>query len=91
MMLVLYSFIKKIWKRDACCCLMFTFHYHPAFPAENRTIAGVFQVTYLNDDNIPQYALNASEARNLCAFLGLTIASKAQVKEALARGLETCR
>lgn len=70
---------------------MFTFHCHSVFPAENRTIAGVFQVTYLNDRNIPQYALNASEARNLCSFLGLTIASKAQMKEALARGLETCR
>lgn len=38
-----------------------------------------------------QYAFNASEARNLCSFLGLNIASKVHLKEALARGLETCR
>lgn len=63
----------------------------PVFPAENQSIAGVFQVSYLNDLSLPQYAFNASEARRLCLSLGVNIASKAQVKEALTRGLETCR
>lgn len=61
------------------------------FPAENQSVAGVFQVSYLNDHNQPQYAFNASEARRLCLSFGVNIASKAQVKEALTRGLETCR
>ncbi|XP_073321234.1 lymphatic vessel endothelial hyaluronic acid receptor 1a [Pagrus major] len=61
------------------------------FPAANKSIAGVFQVTYLNNLNQPQYAFNASEARRLCLSLGVNIASKAQVKEALTRGFETCR
>ncbi|XP_070766418.1 lymphatic vessel endothelial hyaluronic acid receptor 1a [Enoplosus armatus] len=61
------------------------------FPAVNQSIAGVFQVSYLNDLHQPQYAFNASEARRLCLSLGVNIASKAQVQEALTRGLETCR
>ncbi|XP_026176317.1 lymphatic vessel endothelial hyaluronic acid receptor 1a [Mastacembelus armatus] len=61
------------------------------FPAVNQSIAGVFQVSYLNDLHQPSYGFNASEARRLCLFLGVTIASKAQVQEALRRGLETCR
>ncbi|XP_022058225.2 lymphatic vessel endothelial hyaluronic acid receptor 1a [Acanthochromis polyacanthus] len=61
------------------------------FPAETQSIAGVIQVTSLNDLNQPQYAFNASEARRICLFLGLSIATKAQVERALSRGLETCR
>ncbi|XP_036950641.1 lymphatic vessel endothelial hyaluronic acid receptor 1a [Acanthopagrus latus] len=61
------------------------------FPAANKSIAGVLQATSLNHLNQPQYAFNASEARRLCLSLGVKIASKAQVKEALSRGLETCR
>ncbi|XP_071344601.1 lymphatic vessel endothelial hyaluronic acid receptor 1a isoform X2 [Trachinotus anak] len=61
------------------------------FPAVNQSIAGIFQVSFLNDLNQPQYAFNASEARRLCLFLGVNIASKAQVQAALTRGLETCR
>ncbi|XP_060924456.1 lymphatic vessel endothelial hyaluronic acid receptor 1a [Limanda limanda] len=61
------------------------------FPAMNQSIAGVFQVSSLNHLNQPQYAFNASEARSLCLSLGVDIASKAQVKNALNRGLETCR
>ncbi|XP_012728496.2 lymphatic vessel endothelial hyaluronic acid receptor 1a [Fundulus heteroclitus] len=61
------------------------------FPAANQSIAGVIQVSYLNGRNQQQYAFNASEARKICQSLGLSIASKAQVKEALSRGLETCR
>nr|XP_046243848.1 lymphatic vessel endothelial hyaluronic acid receptor 1a [Scatophagus argus] len=61
------------------------------FPAVNQSIAGVFQVSYLNDLKQPQYAFNASEARELCSSLGVNIASYAQLKEALKRGLETCR
>uniref|UniRef100_A0A3B3VVZ5 Link domain-containing protein n=1 Tax=Poecilia latipinna TaxID=48699 RepID=A0A3B3VVZ5_9TELE len=53
--------------------------------------AGVTQVSYQNNQNQLQYAFNASEARKICQSLGLSIASKAQVKEALSRGLETCR
>lgn len=63
----------------------------PVFPAANQSIAGVFQVSRLNALNQPQYAFNASEARVLCLFLGVNIASKAQVQEALTRGFETCR
>lgn len=63
----------------------------PVFPAENQTIAGVFQVSLLSGLDQLQYAFNASEARRMCVSLGVTIASKAQVKEALHRGLETCR
>ncbi|XP_031180146.1 lymphatic vessel endothelial hyaluronic acid receptor 1a isoform X1 [Sander lucioperca] len=61
------------------------------FPAANQSIAGVFQVSDLNDLNQPQYGFNASEARRLCSALGVNIASKAQVQDALTRGLETCR
>ncbi|XP_062271503.1 lymphatic vessel endothelial hyaluronic acid receptor 1a isoform X1 [Scomber scombrus] len=61
------------------------------FPAVNRSIAGVFQVSYLNYLNQPQYAFNASDARKLCSTLGVNIASKEQVQKALRRGLETCR
>nr|XP_043887106.1 lymphatic vessel endothelial hyaluronic acid receptor 1a [Solea senegalensis] len=61
------------------------------FPAANRSIAGVFQVSSLNDLSHPEYAFNASEARTLCSSLGVSIATKAQVQEALRRGLETCR
>ncbi|XP_023266593.1 lymphatic vessel endothelial hyaluronic acid receptor 1 [Seriola lalandi dorsalis] len=61
------------------------------FPAVNRSIAGIFQVSAINDLNQPQYAFNASEARRLCSFLGVNIASKSQVQDALTRGLETCR
>ncbi|CAF99637.1 unnamed protein product [Tetraodon nigroviridis] len=61
------------------------------FPAENQSVAGVFQVGLLSGLDQLQYAFNASEARRMCAALGVTIASKAQVTEALHRGLETCR
>ncbi|XP_034535539.1 lymphatic vessel endothelial hyaluronic acid receptor 1a [Notolabrus celidotus] len=60
------------------------------FPGANQTIAGVFQATSINN-NKPKYAFNASEARQLCLSLGVTMASKAEVQTALSRGLETCR
>ena len=60
------------------------------FP-DGHTVAGVFQVSYKNILNQVEYAYNVSEARELCQALGVTIASNAQVKEALSRGLETCR
>lgn len=63
----------------------------PVFPAENQSVVGVFLVSHLNGLHQPQYAFNASEARRMCSSLGVSIASKAQVKEALDRGLETCR
>lgn len=52
---------------------------------------GVFQVTHINDLNVQVYAFNASNARRMCLSLGVNIATKAQVEEALRRGLETCR
>ncbi|XP_017295661.1 lymphatic vessel endothelial hyaluronic acid receptor 1a [Kryptolebias marmoratus] len=61
------------------------------FPAGNKSIAGVIQVSYLNSHNQVEYAFRASEARSLCLSLGQEIASKAQVERALSRGLETCR
>ncbi|XP_029986917.1 lymphatic vessel endothelial hyaluronic acid receptor 1a isoform X2 [Sphaeramia orbicularis] len=61
------------------------------FPALHHSIAGVFQASYMNKQNQVQYAFNASEARTLCSSLGVVIASKDQVQEALTRGLETCR
>uniref|UniRef100_A0A665UQI4 Link domain-containing protein n=1 Tax=Echeneis naucrates TaxID=173247 RepID=A0A665UQI4_ECHNA len=54
-------------------------------------IAGIFQASSLNAQNQLEYFFNASEARTLCLTLGVNIASKAQVQEALRRGLETCR
>ncbi|XP_067105042.1 lymphatic vessel endothelial hyaluronic acid receptor 1a [Osmerus mordax] len=60
------------------------------FP-DGHTVAGVFQVSYKTTQNQVMYAYNVSEARELCQSLGVTIASKAQVEEALSRGLETCR
>ncbi|XP_061819978.1 lymphatic vessel endothelial hyaluronic acid receptor 1a [Nerophis lumbriciformis] len=59
------------------------------FPA--KSIAGVFQVTNLNELDQPEYAFNITEARDLCTTLGVNIASKDQVMEALEGGLETCR
>ncbi|XP_063737034.1 lymphatic vessel endothelial hyaluronic acid receptor 1a [Eleginops maclovinus] len=61
------------------------------FPEEIQSVAGVFQVSHLNDLNQPMYFYNVVEARNVCLSLGVEIASKAQVEEALNRGLETCR
>lgn len=61
------------------------------FPELNRSIAGVFQVSYVNNLNQVYYAFNASEARSLCLSLAVNMASKAQVQKALSRGLETCR
>ncbi|XP_044055705.1 lymphatic vessel endothelial hyaluronic acid receptor 1a [Siniperca chuatsi] len=61
------------------------------FPATNQSIAGVFQVSYINDFSQHEYAFNASEARRVCLSFRVNIASKAQVQEALIRGLETCR
>jgi len=63
----------------------------PVFPSVNQSVAGVIQVSSLNDHNQLHYAFNASDARRLCHSLRLSIASKAQVEEALSRGLETCR
>ncbi|KAM3626136.1 uncharacterized protein V6R79_023275 [Siganus canaliculatus] len=74
----------------SCNHIMDTSHIR-VFPGANQSIAGVFQVSYVNDLSQSQYAFNASEARRLCSSLGVKMASKAQVKEALARGLETCR
>nr|ACN10242.1 Lymphatic vessel endothelial hyaluronic acid receptor 1 precursor [Salmo salar]ACN12597.1 Lymphatic vessel endothelial hyaluronic acid receptor 1 precursor [Salmo salar] len=60
-----------------------------AFP--ERHIAGVFLVSYTKDLNQFAYAFNASEAREVCWSLGVTMASNSQVEEAQRLGLETCR
>ncbi|XP_023851173.1 lymphatic vessel endothelial hyaluronic acid receptor 1-like [Salvelinus sp. IW2-2015] len=60
-----------------------------AFP--ERQIAGVFLVSYTNNLNQFAYAFNASEAREVCWSLGVTMASNSQVEEAQRLGLETCR
>lgn len=65
--------------------------FFPVFPTGKHSILGVFQVSSVNGLRQPVYAFNASEARLLCLSLGAVIASKDQVKDALARGLETCR
>lgn len=62
-----------------------------AFPAFNQSIAGVFQVSFVNNLNQAVYAFNVSEARTCCLSLGVSIASVSQVQKALTRGLETCR
>ncbi|XP_077374550.1 lymphatic vessel endothelial hyaluronic acid receptor 1a [Festucalex cinctus] len=59
------------------------------FPA--KSIAGVVQLSRMNDQNQPEYGFNVTEARDLCTNLGLNLATKDQVAEALKRGLETCR
>uniref|UniRef100_A0A3Q2XB15 Link domain-containing protein n=1 Tax=Hippocampus comes TaxID=109280 RepID=A0A3Q2XB15_HIPCM len=59
------------------------------FPA--KSIAGVIQLSFLNDQNQPEYGFNVTEARDICTNLGLNLASKDQVTEALNRGFETCR
>ncbi|XP_061606511.1 lymphatic vessel endothelial hyaluronic acid receptor 1a [Phyllopteryx taeniolatus] len=59
------------------------------FPA--KSIAGVIQLSLVNDQKQPVYGFNITEARDLCARLGLNLASKDQVAEAHNRGLETCR
>ncbi|XP_077448619.1 lymphatic vessel endothelial hyaluronic acid receptor 1a [Stigmatopora argus] len=59
------------------------------FPA--KSIAGVNQLSLLNEQNKTEYGFNITEARDLCTKLGLNLASKDQVTEALNRGLETCR
>ncbi|XP_051919634.1 lymphatic vessel endothelial hyaluronic acid receptor 1a isoform X1 [Hippocampus zosterae] len=59
------------------------------FPA--KSIAGVIQLSFLNDESQPEYGFNVTEARDICTNLGLNLASKDQVTEALNRGFETCR
>ncbi|KAJ0002231.1 hypothetical protein NQD34_002027 [Periophthalmus magnuspinnatus] len=61
------------------------------FPPLGHSVAGVFQVSYVNSLNQPYYAFNASDARSRCESLGVNIASVSQVINALTRGLETCR
>ncbi|KAK0140227.1 Lymphatic vessel endothelial hyaluronic acid receptor 1 [Merluccius polli] len=57
----------------------------------SHRVAGVNQVSSVDDSHQLQYAFNASEAREVCGSLGLTIASKAQVQSALTQGFQTCR
>ncbi|XP_020516728.2 lymphatic vessel endothelial hyaluronic acid receptor 1a [Labrus bergylta] len=61
------------------------------FPGTNQSVAGVFQVSFINQHNKPEYIYNASEARQLCSSLGVKLASKSEVRTALSRGFETCR
>ncbi|KAM9825746.1 lymphatic vessel endothelial hyaluronic acid receptor 1a [Syngnathus typhle] len=59
------------------------------FPA--KSIAGVVQLSLINDQNQTEYAFNVTEARDICTNIGFSFATKDQVNEALNRGLETCR
>jgi len=61
------------------------------FLLEGPRVAGVNQVSSVDGSHRLQYAFNASEAREVCHSLGLTIASKAQVQSALTQGYQTCR
>ncbi|MFT7802762.1 lymphatic vessel endothelial hyaluronic acid receptor 1 [Arapaima gigas] len=54
---------------------------------EEGQIRGVFEVSTTPHP----YAFNASIARIMCEHLGATLATKAQVEEAHAYGLQTCR
>ncbi|XP_028812782.1 lymphatic vessel endothelial hyaluronic acid receptor 1a isoform X2 [Denticeps clupeoides] len=56
------------------------------------TISGVFVVSRTAPNSKQQvYSFNASAARDVCQDLGASIATKAQVAQALTQGLETCR
>ncbi|KAJ3593997.1 hypothetical protein NHX12_006329 [Muraenolepis orangiensis] len=57
----------------------------------SQRVAGVNQVSSVDESDRLRYAFNASEAREVCRSLGLTIASKAQVESALTQGFQTCR
>ncbi|KAJ8340199.1 hypothetical protein SKAU_G00348320 [Synaphobranchus kaupii] len=69
-----------------------------ALPLKSREIQvytipvmGVFEVAFMPSPNKMSYGFNASQAREVCGSLNVTIASKAEVEEALRNGLETCR
>ncbi|CDQ73572.1 unnamed protein product [Oncorhynchus mykiss] len=64
--------------------LTFEFNLIKVFPEVGRN-SGVSMVSYGN-----QYALNASQARAMCLFLNITIATWEQVHTAHQHGLETC-
>eukprot|EP00063_Salmo_salar_P006312 XP_013981147.1 PREDICTED: lymphatic vessel endothelial hyaluronic acid receptor 1-like [Salmo salar] len=68
----------------AVYALTFEFNLIKVFPEVGR-ISGVSMVSYGN-----QYALNASQARAMCRFLNITIATWEQVHTAHQHGLETC-
>lgn len=57
----------------------------------NPGVARLFQVSNVNYLNQLQYAYNASTARELCESLGVSMATKEQVQNALDQGFETCR
>ncbi|XP_066503823.1 lymphatic vessel endothelial hyaluronic acid receptor 1a isoform X2 [Hoplias malabaricus] len=53
---------------------------------KHGSIYGVFQAS-----NMGKYAFNASVAREVCDQLGVTIADKMQVLQALSHGFQSCR
>uniref|UniRef100_A0A672Z1P0 Link domain-containing protein n=1 Tax=Sphaeramia orbicularis TaxID=375764 RepID=A0A672Z1P0_9TELE len=53
---------------------------------EGPRSTGVFMVTEGG-----QYGFNFTEAIATCQYLNVTIATKAQIEQALAHGLETCK
>ncbi|XP_024236122.1 lymphatic vessel endothelial hyaluronic receptor 1b [Oncorhynchus tshawytscha] len=68
----------------AVYALTFEFNLIKVFPEVGRN-SGVSMVSYGN-----QYALNASQARAMCLFLNISIATWEQVHTAHQHGLETC-
>ncbi|XP_062381264.1 lymphatic vessel endothelial hyaluronic acid receptor 1a [Sardina pilchardus] len=50
------------------------------------SVWGVFEVS-----QVPHYSFNASVARDVCQQMGVTMATKDQVEQALHHGLQTCR
>ncbi|KAL0968639.1 hypothetical protein UPYG_G00269510 [Umbra pygmaea] len=67
----------------ALYALAFEYNLIKVFPKDR--VSGVSMVSYGNG-----YALNASQAKDMCLFLNDTIATKQQVETAQKHGLETC-
>ncbi|XP_034144342.1 lymphatic vessel endothelial hyaluronic receptor 1b isoform X2 [Esox lucius] len=67
----------------AVYALAFEYSYIKVFPKDR--VSRVSMVSYGN-----RYALNASQARAMCLFLNVTIATRQQVETAYQHGLETC-
>ncbi|XP_041929788.1 lymphatic vessel endothelial hyaluronic acid receptor 1a isoform X2 [Alosa sapidissima] len=70
----------------ACSMLV---HHLRRFP-DAASVWGVFEVSQVHGGQ-PQYSFNASVARDVCLQMGVAMATKDQVDQALHHGLQTCR